>query len=160
MHNLPLAHSKTARFGRQAGIGLLEVLVSVLILSMGFLGIAALQAKSLSTNNSAMTRSMAIIASYSILDAMRADRANALTGAYNQTVTANACPAAGTLAQNQLKFWCLYQLAPTLGALASTTGTILCAGLNNSCTVTIQFDDSRSGVGGSSTQQVITSTIL
>ena len=56
---------------------MIEVLVAVLVLSIGFLGMAALQAMSLSTNNSAMARSLATINAYSILDSMRADITNA-----------------------------------------------------------------------------------
>lgn len=148
----------------QAGVGLIEVLVAVLVLSIGFLGMAAMQARSLSTNNSAIARSMATVASYSILDAMRADLANAANKSYNGTVKANACPAAGsTLAATQLNLWCA-QLAQNLGATASTTGNINCSpvsGTNTAnCTITIQFDDSRAGKGGSSTQQVITTAML
>jgi len=144
----------------QAGIGMIEVLIAVLVLSIGFLGFAALEAKSLSTNNSAMARSMATINSFSILDAMRADIANAKTGAYNGTVTANACPAAGTgsLAKVQLNQWCK-QLA-TLGAAATTTGTIKCDA-SGTCKITIQFDDSRAGTNfGSSAQKFVTQAML
>lgn len=142
----------------QRGVGLIEVLIAVLVLSIGFLGIAALQAKSLSTNNSAMARSMAVVASYSILDAMRADRANALAGKYNQTVTANACPNTGTLAETQLNTWC-NELAQNLGAQASTTGTVNCSGTGD-CTVTVTFDESRVGTntGGTSNTGVTTIT--
>jgi type IV pilus assembly protein PilV len=145
---------------RQVGVGLIEVLIAVLVLSIAFLGIAALQATSLSTNNSAMARSMATIASYSILDAMRADLTSATTGtAYNGTVTANACPAAaGGLANYQLNAWC-NQLGKNLGAAATTTGTIACDA-NGNCTVTIGFDDSRAGAGGTRTQTVVTKAIL
>ncbi|HQS02359.1 MAG: type IV pilus modification protein PilV [Halothiobacillus sp. 24-54-40] len=142
----------------QLGVGLIEILIAVLILSIGFLGIAALQAKSLSTNNSAMARSMATVASYSILDAMRADRTNALAGGYKGTVTANACPASGTLAQSQISQWCA-DLGQALGATATTTGNVNCSATGD-CTITIQFDDSRAGAGGSSTQQVITKAML
>ncbi|MHB1273753.1 MAG: type IV pilus modification protein PilV [Rhodanobacter sp.] len=145
----------------QSGVGLIEVLVAVLVLSIGFLGVAALQVMSLSTNNSAMARSMATISSYSILDAMRADIATAGTGGYNGTVKANACPAvAGTLASAQLNQWC-NQLAKTLGAAASTQGTIKCTGASPvNCTVTIAFDDSRAGLGGISNQQIVTQGML
>ncbi|WP_077483932.1 type IV pilus modification protein PilV [Rhodanobacter sp. C06] len=132
---------------QQGGVGLIEVLIAVLVLSVGFLGIAALQAHSLSINNGAMSRSMATVASYSILDAMRADIASAEGTAYNQTVKANACPAASTsLASVQLNLWCS-QLASTLGAAASTTGTITC-GNTGVCTIAITFDDSKSGTAG------------
>ncbi|HEX7325123.1 MAG TPA: type IV pilus modification protein PilV [Rhodanobacteraceae bacterium] len=142
---------------RQCGISMLEVLIAVLIVSIGFLGMAALQARALSTNNSAMARSMATIASYSILDAMRADLVAAEAGAYNTTVTAtaNGCPTpTGTLASTQLQTWCA-QLASSLGAASTTSGTVNCSNTGD-CTVTVQFDDSRAGAGGSATQRVVT----
>jgi type IV pilus assembly protein PilV len=150
----------------QTGVGLIEVLVAVLVLSIGFLGIAALQARSLSTNNSAMARSLATMASYSIFDGMRADLTNAVGGSYNGTVTANTCSAisaATPLATAQLKQWCSNDLAP-LGVSASTTGTINCtaaAGTTTAyCTVTVQFDDSRAGLASSTAQQVVTQAML
>ncbi|MEW9623669.1 type IV pilus modification protein PilV [Rhodanobacter geophilus] len=147
----------------QAGVGLIEVLVAVLVLSIGFVGIAAMQARSLSTNNSALARSMATVASYSILDAMRADIAGAEAGNYNGKVTANSCGSAGTaLDTEQIYAWC-NQLGSTLGASASTTGDVECSAVTGStalCTITIQFDDSRAGEGGGSAQQVVTRAML
>lgn len=140
----------------QRGVGLIEVLIAVLILSIGLLGIAAMQTRSLSANNSSMARSMAVLATYSILDAMRADRANAVANAYTGTVTASSCPSlSGTpsLAQRQLASWCS-ELGNTLGAASTTTGAIACA--TGDCTITITFDDSRIGSGGTSTQSVVT----
>jgi len=138
---------------RQTGVGLIEVMIAVLVLSIGFLGIAALQVHALSTNNSAMARSMATVASYSILDAMRTDRAAAESGSYDTTVTANACPdAGGSLASNQLHNWC-EQLSSTLGASANTTGEIACAN-TGICTVTIQFDDGRAVQDDNNTNKV------
>jgi type IV pilus assembly protein PilV len=154
-------------YRRQRGIGMIEVLIAVLVVSIGFLGMAALQAKALSTNNSAMARSMATVASYSILDAMRTDLTSAEAGNYNKTVTADACPAvvAGNLSSVQLNSWCA-ALGDALGAVASTSGKIKC-GNTGSCIITIQYDDSR-GVAsaastssvGSSTQKVTTEAVL
>ena len=157
-----MTHPRLSRKA-QAGVGLIEVLVAVLVLSIGFVGIAAMQARSLSTNNSALARSMATVASYSILDAMRADIAGAEAGNYNGTVKANACPDAGAaLDTEQLSAWC-NQLGSTLGASASTSGNVDCSAVTNStalCTITIQFDDSRAGEGGGSAQQVVTRAML
>jgi len=153
--------NRTTPASAQSGVGLIEVLVAVLVLSIAFLGIAALQAMSMSTNNSAMARSMATIDSYSILDAMRADLVSAKGTNYNGTVTANACPTTtGTLANAQLAQWCT-QLGHDLGATASTKGLIRCSS-SGECTVTITFDDSRAGAGAasSSSQQIITKAIL
>ena len=145
---------------RQSGIGMIEVLIAVLVVSIGFLGMAALHAKALSTNNSAMARSMATVATYSILDAMRTDVNSALAGSYNTAspMAANACPAKGSsLSSAQLNQWC-NQLGAALGATATTTGAINCTNLGL-CTITIKFDDSR--VGDSlSTQTVSTVTQL
>ncbi|WP_266169527.1 type IV pilus modification protein PilV [Dyella subtropica] len=149
----------------QSGVGLIEVLVAVLVLSIAFLGIAALQATSLSTNNSAMARSMATIASYSIMDSMRADLSNAKAGSYNNTgasaLDASACPASSSsssLAVVQLNQWC-GQLGATFGKSSSTKGDISCSG-SGDCTIIVTFDDSRAGAGGSSTQKVTVRGVL
>lgn len=140
---------------------MIEVLVAVLILSIGLLGISMVQMRALSSNNSSMGRSMAVVASYSILEAMRADRPNALGGSYNQIVTADSSCTVGTttaFAAAQLATWCV-ELRNTLGIATTTTGTVACDGAGN-CTITVQFDDSRIGAGGSSVQQVITRAML
>lgn len=136
---------------------MIEVLITLLVISFGFLGIAALQARALSTNNSAAARTAATLATYSILDAMRADIVNAKNGAYNQSVSADNCPVAGAnLASTQLHAWCGV-LGQSLGPTAATTGGISCTTVGD-CTITIQFNDSRAGndAGSSSTQQVVT----
>jgi type IV pilus assembly protein PilV len=165
-------HGRFVRVGGryQTGVGLIEVLVAVLVLSIGFIGVAALQARSLSTNNSAMMRSMATIASYSILDAMRADITSAIGGKYNTTVTGNSCPTdTSTLANAQLAKWCNTQLQPVGQGAGTTTGKISCSaatGIQSAiCTVTIQFDDSRAGDAGNSSrsstqQQFVTKAML
>ncbi|MBB5360591.1 type IV pilus assembly protein PilV [Rhodanobacter sp. ANJX3] len=148
---------------RQSGVGLIEVLVAVLVLSIAFLGVAALQAVSLSTSNSAMARSMATISSYSILDAMRADSVNAKAGLYNTTtngpVSTSSCPAAGsTLISVQTNQWCT-QLGASLGVSTGTTYAVNCDSFGK-CSVSIVFDDSRSGSGGAQAQTVSTVAYL
>lgn len=160
--NQPPANSKhptpSAPRPNQAGVGLIEVLVAVLVLSIGVLGMAALQTRALSNSGSSTSQSMATIASYSILEAMRVDRVNALQNVmYNKTVTADNCPAVGTtLAQLQINSWCT-QLGKSLGAVASTTGKIVCSS-TGTCTVTVTFDDSKAGANTSN--QVVTQTII
>lgn len=145
----------------QKGVGLIEVLVAVLILSIGLLGISMVQGRALSANNNSVGVSMAVIASYSILEAMRADRLNALAGSYNRTVTGDSdCTLSATtttFATAQLSSWCA-ELRTALGVADTTIGTIACDA--GDCTITIQFDDSRLGAGSSSAQQVITRAVL
>lgn len=158
-HSMLTVHRRSGT-SSQAGVGLIEVLVAVLVLSIGFLGVAALQAMSLSTNNSAMSRSMATISSYSILDAMRADIGGARNGNYTGTVTFGSCAAGTGLAGAQLFQWC-NQLGENLGKQATTKGKIACGnGTTVECTITITFDDSRAGVGGGTSQTVVTKALL
>ena len=164
MNRLPASASRTggAACSAQRGVGLVEILVAVLILSIGLLGIGLVQTRALANNNSSMSRAMAVVTSYSILEALRADRTGALTGDYNGTVTAGACgTAAATLAEAQILAWC--QSLSLLGA-ASTTANVDCASTggadpNANCTITIEFDDSRTGAG-ESTQTVATKAQL
>lgn len=69
--------SCTAVFPRnQRGVSLLEVLISIVVLSVGLLGYAGLQTLSMKNNSSALQRSQATILTYDILDRMRANRKN------------------------------------------------------------------------------------
>jgi type IV pilus assembly protein PilV len=58
---------------RQSGFTLLEVLIALLILSIGLLGLAALQTTGLRSNQMASMRTQATQAAYDITDRMRAN---------------------------------------------------------------------------------------
>lgn len=134
----------------QRGAGLIEVMVAVLIMGVGLLGIAAMQATALRNSQSALERSQAVILSYGIIDAMRANRDAALGGAYNLAAMTCAPPAAGTLAQTDLNQWIasLKTSFGTAAADATTCGQVNCAA-GGVCTVTVQWDDSRATDAGS-----------
>lgn len=67
---------------------MLEVLISLLILSVALLGIAALVTISLKADDSAYMRTQANDLAYQILDAMRADRSDAINHCFDGTYTA------------------------------------------------------------------------
>lgn len=73
---------------RQRGVSLIEVLVSVLIFSVGLLGLAALQLNSLKANQTASVRSHATFLAYEMGDRMRAARGDAQAGFYSLAVGA------------------------------------------------------------------------
>ena len=69
-----LAHrSKRYPTHQQAGFSLLEVLIAVVILSIGLLGVAALQAQSMRYNHQAYLRGQAVQLAYDMSDRMRAN---------------------------------------------------------------------------------------
>lgn len=65
-----------------AGFSLLEVLVAIVVLSIGLLGLAGLQFSALRGNNQSYERSQAHILAGQIADAMRANRVAAGAGAF------------------------------------------------------------------------------
>lgn len=145
--------------GRARAFTLIEVLMALLVLAIGFLAMAALQSVSLSTGNSTMANHMAVIQTYSILDAMRADLQNAKAGAYNTTVTTSACPTdTSTYVTSTLNAWCT-QLSNNIGVSANTSGTVACTNIGY-CTVTVTYDNTRSGKPGGPLQSVTTTTFL
>ena len=75
---------------KSAGFSLVEVLVAMVILAVGLLGIATLQARSFKFNHESYARSQASVLAYEIIDRMRADSATDFTtanaGAVNCTL--------------------------------------------------------------------------
>lgn len=128
-------------YGTNGGFTLLEVLIALLILSVGLLGIAGLQLTSLRSDNSAYLRSQATILAYDILDRMHANRAQAQSGGYNITITgASSLPSAnGTnQADEDLNNWgnAVLKTLPSANASVNVTAA-------NTVTVSISWDDSR-----------------
>ena len=68
---------------RQAGFSLLEVLVAMVILALGLLGVAGLQAVSMRNAHSGYLRSQATILAYDMVERMRANATLARAGSYN-----------------------------------------------------------------------------
>ena len=64
-------------------MGLVEVLVAVLVLSVGLLGMAGLQLSSMRANASALAKTQATTLAADMLDRMRANRAAAVAGDYD-----------------------------------------------------------------------------
>ncbi len=136
------------------GVGLIEVLVAILVLAVGLLGIAALQATTLRNSQGALERSQAVIGTYDILDSMRANVAAAQAGAYDLAVMTCAAPAISNLATRDLAGW--------MGNLQQQLGPSACGMIEplggNVFRVTVQWNEQR-GVSGVS-QQLLTETRL
>lgn len=123
-------------FDRQRGMTLVETLVALVVLSIGLLGVAALQMASLRNNHAAHTRSQATALAYDIADRMRANRTAAINGNYDIAIGSTiATPA--TLAEIDLTAW----KNSLLAALPAGDGAV--AQVGNLVRITIQWDDSR-----------------
>jgi type IV pilus assembly protein PilV len=67
---------------KQQGVSLLEVLVAVMVLSIGLLGVAALQTSSMRNTNSSLERTMAVILTDTLAELLRANPEAARLGNY------------------------------------------------------------------------------
>jgi len=160
------ASAMPARQFRQMGFTLTEILVALLVLSVGLLGLAALQLTGLRNNQSAYYRSIATTLAYDIADRIRANKTAEEAGSY--TVDIGDAPAAGTtncapgpcgtsaMATYDISHWkcslgnwntnavCANANALRVqGDLPLGDGSIASAG--GVYTVTIRWDDDRSG---------------
>lgn len=133
----------------QSGATMIEVLVALFVLSVGLLGVAAMQQVGLRNSHSAHLRSQATALAYDIADRMRANVRAARLQNYDSPINSAFdlvnCVAAPT-AQQQIDC----DLAQWRDALARVlplgTGSIdvaAAAGGMQMATITVQWDDSR-----------------
>lgn len=126
------------------GVGLIEVMIAVVILAIGMLGIAALQAVTLKNSGSSSERTQAMIHVYGMGDTLRANKHR--LAAFNTAGCRRGADIDAEADTNaDLNGW-LRRLA--LDVSPTACGNIDCPA-GNSCTVTVRWDDER-GTGGTS----------
>ena len=151
-----------------SGFSLIEMLVALLVLTVGLLGMAGLQAYSLKNNTSAYTRSQANFLAYDILDAMRSNREKVFDGSqYDIEMAQSALSGVDAQAVKDVNDW----LSNLDALLPSGDGAVDCGLVDNEdancaaanreclCTVTVQWNDTRDATG-SVLQQISLSTLL
>lgn len=149
------------------GMTLLEVLVAVVLLSVGMLGIASMLMLSGKTNNSSYSKHEATLCADNIIERMRANSQVVAGGSYTiSNINSNGGPgtvaapaancAATTCNSTQLASYdTWYWLTVVVAQLPSGSGSITTApGTDNASlvTITVQWDDSiaQSQVGAGS----------
>jgi type IV pilus assembly protein PilV len=137
-------------------MSLIEMLIALLIITVGLLGIAGLQAYSLKSNTSAYHRSQANALIYDIFDAMRANRESAIQGKYVLNVGESPSGSGRAFADLQSWIWRLQW------ALPAGTGGIACSGVAPAvvCTVTVRWDDTRRTVANVAELQEMTVSMM
>ena len=136
---------------RNHGFTLLEVMIALVIFSFGLLALAALMAKGLQYNTSALHRSYASSQAYDMADRMRANRLGIDAGNYDSVSGAGTDPGCITsgctpaqMAQYDGWAWNSVNAA----VLPGGGGTVLMAGSTYSITLT--WDDDRDGAADDS----------
>lgn len=153
------------QFNQQNGFTLVEVLIAVLVMAIGLLGLAGLQLTALQQNTSASNRSIATMKAYEIADKMLAN-----SGQLNSYVVGlGAPPNSGTCigggANCSRTAMADFDLAEWKCSLGNWNDDATCTGLgiegplaagdgmivangNNFFTVTIMWDDEKTGATG------------
>ncbi len=115
---------------------MIEVLIAVVIFSVGLLGLAGLQATGIQMNHSSLMRSQATILAYDIVDCLRANKTAAIAEDYN--VAKGSTSSAGGLAEDDVNNW----LTRIADVLPQGVGSIDVDN-NARATVVVQWEDSR-----------------
>ena len=134
--------------GKSRGDTMIEVLVTVIILAVGVLGVAAMQVTTLQNLNSSYSTSVAEIVAEDFSERMRANPVAALANDYVHstlpTTTTdcvnNACTLTQLATYDKESWW-----ATLTGVLPAATGQVARIAGTNTFVITVRWDDDRSG---------------
>lgn len=135
---------------KQKGVGIIEVLVAMLILAVGLLGLAGLQAQSVRFNHEAYLRTQATVLANDMIDRMRANRTTAVSSnSYNfsladvPTASSTACETAAcsgaAIAQYDFTQWRANIASALPGGLGSVS-TIASVGIWKEFEIQIEYN--------------------
>jgi type IV pilus assembly protein PilV len=133
---------------KQSGMTLIEILVAIVILSIGLLGLAGLQLKGMQVNQGSTWRWQAAALAEDLADRIRADSTGAKAGYYNITNGAATSPSANAGTAAALQEW-----LSRVQALPGGSATVAAGAGPNQMSITVSWDDSR-GKAGESTGSV------
>jgi type IV pilus assembly protein PilV len=153
IHNRESQHCASQRRSLQRGMTLVEVLVTLIIMSVGLLGVAALQLASLRNNYDAYVRSQAAVLAADIFDRMRANRTAALNNQYD--VTTGSYSNTSTQAERDITDW----KATLLAQLPQGDGAVNRDLVTGVVTISIQWGE-RNGTPGGTILTFQTSSVI
>ncbi|QEQ98468.1 type IV pilus modification protein PilV [Neptunomonas concharum] len=127
----------------QQGATLIEILITVLVMSVGLVGMATLQFDAVKLNNDALLRTKAVNLANDMADRIRANPDAAEGGDYDFTLGATAPTSPADTAEQDQSDW----LAALANELPSGQGSIAVSTVGNISEVNIQvcWDEDRSG---------------
>ncbi len=154
----------------QRGYTLLEVLIALLVFSIGLLGLAAMLVSAVKGNHQAYHHSQAVYVAEAMAESLRANLAGVNAGAYNtggfiSTATGSGCAicSAGDMAQRDVASWAQMASQRLPGGEVSSACTaggpigFTAAGYTGVCTLAVRWSEvGDEGQTQASSQQTFT----
>jgi type IV pilus assembly protein PilV len=132
---------------RAGGFSLVEVLVAVLVVTVGLLGLAALQITGLKVTESAQFRTLATLAAYDTIDRLRTDPSPLFNnGTRKGKIKKDDCPVTDTDNNAKTRWYrgfCAFKLPPP--DQQDNLVTVDCSGTDcgtGNCLIEVFWDDS------------------
>lgn len=134
---------------RSGGFTFIEVLVSILVFSMGLFGLAGMQATALHNNNDALMRSIALAQIYDMADRMRANPQGLKRGLYDAVSGGGSDPEClykneGCTTVEQVAATDIYEWNSRNAALLPM-GTGIVTRIGAVLNIAVKWDEQRSG---------------
>jgi type IV pilus assembly protein PilV len=120
----------------QSGLSLIEVLITVVLVSIGLLGLAGLQLTSVQNSNSSSERFIATTLAQDILERMRANRNRAIGPGRVYNLAMGADPGVGGVEGDDLEAW-----TDAIGAALPSGQGAVAVDDDGVATVTLQWTD-------------------
>ena len=143
---------------RGRGFTLVEALVALVVLSIGLLGVAALQFTSLKANHGSATRTQAVYLAYDIIDRMRTNPMAVSGGEYQ--LGFDDTPSGTTIAKKDLISWRQNVTTALPGGSVAATGSVNVDAVTHMITVSIKWDDSHAATKAPATADVVTFSVI
>ncbi|MGH8175840.1 MAG: type IV pilus modification protein PilV [Steroidobacter sp.] len=146
---------------RAAGLTLVEILITLLVVSIGLLGVAGLHSFSLRNNYDALMRSHASALASEIADRMRVNRNLVYTGAASDydIVISDAAPAVVTGSSQAIRD--VAEWLATLGEqLPNGDGRIAINQATRVVTIEVQWGERGDSVTNAATMSFVTETVI
>lgn len=136
----------------QRGVSLLEVLIAVLVLSLGLLGVAGLQTANIRNTQSAHQRTMAVLLASSMAERIRANATAAVNGSFVLPLRCSAMSPGASIQSVEQASW-LTEIMTAFGNSGTSCGGVTYNAATRTYIVTVQWDDSRA-LGGITTMTI------
>ncbi len=141
-----------------SGFTLVEILIAMIIMAIGLLGLASLQAIALRDNQDAFYHRQAVLLAYEMQDRIMANKTGWIDSTQQTTINIDTtCPSSYTalcsssfsacetqaMAQNDFEYWCS-RVAEVLPSATVTIEKGVCPEKIENCTISPSLDDNAS----------------